>query len=156
MSDKLERRHPHVFADSSAENSSEVLARWEQIKTEERAQKAQHSALDDIPRSLPALMRAQKIQKRCANVGFDWTTLGPVVDKVYEEIDEVMYEARQAVVDQAKLEEMGNTCCLPRLIWLDLGTKAEIALQKANEKFERRFREVERIVAARGLEMSRC
>ncbi len=93
------------FADSSAENSSEVLARWEQIKTEERAQKAQHSALDDIPRSLPALMRAQKIQKRCANVGFDWTTLGPVVDKVYEEIDEVMYEARQAVVDQAKLEE---------------------------------------------------
>lgn len=60
ISDKLERRHPHVFADSSAENSSEVLARWEQIKTEERAQKAQHSALDDIPRSLPALMRAQK------------------------------------------------------------------------------------------------
>ncbi len=59
ISDKLERRHPHVFADSSAENSSEVLARWEQIKTEERAQKAQHSALDDIPRSLPALMRAQ-------------------------------------------------------------------------------------------------
>ncbi len=55
ISDKLERRHPHVFADSSAENSSEVLARWEQIKTEERAQKAQHSALDDIPRSLPAL-----------------------------------------------------------------------------------------------------
>ena len=109
ISDKLERRHPHVFADSSAENSSEVLARWEQIKTEERAQKAQHSALDDIPRSLPALMRAQKIQKRCANVGFDWTTLGPVVDKVYEEIDEVMYEARQAVVDQAKLEEeMGD------------------------------------------------
>ena len=134
ISDKLERRHPHVFADSSAENSSEVLARWEQIKTEERAQKAQHSALDDIPRSLPALMRAQKIQKRCANVGFDWTTLGPVVDKVYEEIDEVMYEARQAVIDQA--------------------TKAEIALQKANEKFERRFREVERIVAARGLEMT--
>ncbi|MEN1557979.1 nucleoside triphosphate pyrophosphohydrolase, partial [Pseudomonas aeruginosa] len=79
---KSTRRHPHVFADSSAENSSEVLARWEQIKTEERAQKAQHSALDDIPRSLPALMRAQKIQKRCANVGFDWTTLGPVVDKV--------------------------------------------------------------------------
>lgn len=60
ISDKLERRHPHVFADSSAENSSEVLTRWEQIKTEERAQKAQHSALDDIPRSLPALMRAQK------------------------------------------------------------------------------------------------
>lgn len=60
ISDKLERRHPHVFADVSASNSTEVLTRWEQIKTEERAEKAQHSALDDIPRSLPALMRAQK------------------------------------------------------------------------------------------------
>ncbi len=107
------------FADSSAENSSEVLARWEQIKTEERAQKAQHSALDDIPRSLPALMRAQKIQKRCANVGFDWTTLGPVVDKVYEEIDEVMYEARQAVIDpRLNWRRKWVTCCLPRSIWL--------------------------------------
>ncbi|MCO1583165.1 nucleoside triphosphate pyrophosphohydrolase, partial [Escherichia coli] len=132
ISDKLERRHPHVFADSSAENSSEVLARWEQIKTEERAQKAQHSALDDIPRSLPALMRAQKIQKRCANVGFDWTTLGPVVDKVYEEIDEVMYEAQQAVVDQAKLEEeMGDLLFATVNLARHLGTKAEIALQKA-------------------------
>ena len=135
ISDKLERRHPHVFADSSAENSSEVLARWEQIKTEERAQKAQHSALDDIPRSLPALMRAQKIQKRCANVG--------------------LYEARQAVVDQAKLEEeMGDLLFATVNLARHLGTKAEIALQKANEKFERRFREVERIVAARGLEMT--
>ncbi|ECR8112672.1 nucleoside triphosphate pyrophosphohydrolase, partial [Salmonella enterica subsp. enterica serovar Kentucky] len=155
ISDKLERRHPHVFGELSADNSEEVLARWEQIKTEERAQKAQHSALDDIPRSLPALMRAQKIQKRCSNVGFDWTTLGPVVDKVYEEIDEVMFEARQAVVDQAKLEEeMGDLLFATVNMARHLGTKAELALQKANDKFERRFREVERIVAARGLEMT--
>ncbi|EFU5017919.1 nucleoside triphosphate pyrophosphohydrolase [Salmonella enterica] len=155
ISDKLERRHPHVFGALSAENSEEVLVRWEQIKTEERAQKAQHSALDDIPRSLPALMRAQKIQKRCSNVGFDWTTLGPVVDKVYEEIDEVMFEARQAVVDQAKLEEeMGDLLFATVNMARHLGTKAELALQKANDKFERRFREVERIVSARGLEMT--
>ncbi|EAQ8161327.1 nucleoside triphosphate pyrophosphohydrolase [Salmonella enterica] len=176
ISDKLERRHPHVFGELSADNSEEVLARWEQIKTEERAQKAQHSALDDIPRSLPALMRAQKaqhsalddiprslpalmraqkIQKRCSNVGFDWTTLGPVVGKVYEEIDEVMFEARQAVVDQAKLEEeMGDLLFATVNMARHLGTKAELALQKANDKFERRFREVERIVAARGLEMT--
>ncbi|MBZ5059443.1 nucleoside triphosphate pyrophosphohydrolase, partial [Salmonella enterica subsp. enterica serovar Typhimurium] len=151
----LERRHPHVFGELSADNSEEALVRWEQIKTEERAQKAQHSALDDIPRSFPALMRAQKIQKRCSNVGFDWTTLGPVVDKVYEEIDEVMFEARQAVVDQAKLEEeMGDLLFATVNMARHLGTKAELALQKANDKFERRFREVERIVAARGLEMT--
>ena len=132
-----------------------MLARWEQIKTAERADKAQHSALDDIPRTFPALMRAHKIQKRCSAVGFDWTTLGPVLDKVYEEIDEVMDEARQAVVDEARLEEeMGDLLFATVNLSRHLGVKAETALQKANEKFERRFREVERIVAERGLEMT--
>ena len=155
ISDKLERRHPHIFGDASAENSQEVLTRWEKIKTAERAEKAQHSALDDIPRAFPALMRAHKIQKRCSAVGFDWTTLGPVLDKVYEEIDEVMDEARQAVVDEAKLEEeVGDLLFATVNLSRHLGVKAETALQKANEKFERRFREVERIVASRGLEMS--
>lgn len=152
ISDKLERRHPHIFGDVSG--SEEVLANWEQIKTSERAEKAQHSALDDIPRAMPALMRSHKIQKRCSTVGFDWHTLGPVLDKVYEEIDEVMHEAKQAVIDQQKLEEeMGDLLFATVNLSRHLGSKAEVALQKANDKFERRFRQVEQIIARQGLEM---
>ncbi len=155
IADKLERRHPHIFADAQVAGSEEALRNWEQIKQQERAEKAQHSALDDIPQALPALMRAQKIQKRCHNVGFDWTSLGPVVDKVHEEIDEVMHEAQQVVVDEAKLEEeIGDLLFATVNLARHLGTKAETALQKANVKFERRFRQVEQIIAAQGMVMS--
>lgn len=154
IGDKLERRHPHIFGDEKVSGSEEVLANWEQIKIQERADKAQHSALDDIPRALPALMRAHKIQKRCSNVGFDWKTLGPVLDKVHEEIDEVMHEAQQAIVDRQKLEEeIGDLLFATVNLSRHLGSKAETALQKANDKFERRFRQVEEIIAAQGLLM---
>ncbi|MEB8679526.1 nucleoside triphosphate pyrophosphohydrolase [Cronobacter malonaticus] len=157
ISDKLERRHPHIFGDADFGNSAEVLANWEKTKSAERAEKAQHSALDDIPESLPALMRAQKIQKRCSAVGFDWTSLGPVVDKVHEEIDEVMHEAQQAVIDEAKLEEeIGDLLFATVNLSRHLGAKAETALQKANRKFERRFRQVEAIIRAQGLEMEQA
>lgn len=157
ISDKLERRHPHIFGDDSAQNSAQVLEKWERIKTAERAEKEQHSALDDIPEALPALMRAHKIQKRCSAVGFDWETLGPVLDKVHEEIDEVMHEAKQAVVDETKLEEeVGDLLFATVNLARHLGTKAETALQKANRKFERRFRQVESIISAQGLEMEQA
>ncbi len=154
ISDKLERRHEPIFANSEVNTSQKVLSQWENIKREERAQKAQHSVLDDIPEAFPALMRAQKIQKRCSSVGFDWETLGPVLDKVHEEIDEVMFEARQAVVDEDKLEEeVGDLLFATVNLARHLGTKAETALQKANRKFESRFRQVEAIIAAQGLNM---
>lgn len=154
ISDKLERRHATIFSPHEANSHDKALVHWENIKREERTQKAQLSALDDIPDALPALMRAQKIQKRCSAVGFDWQTIGPVLDKVHEEIDEVMFEARQVVVDDAKLEEeVGDLLFATVNLARHLGTKAEIALQKANHKFESRFRQVEAIIAAQGLNM---
>lgn len=96
-------------------------------------------------------MKAHKIQQRCASVGFDWNSLGPVVDKVYEEIDEVMHEARQAVVDEEKLaEEVGDLLFATVNLSRHLGQKAENALQAANRKFSLRFRQVEQIVIASG------
>ncbi len=157
ISDKLERRHPHIFnadENTASKDKAQVLLDWEKGKTRERADKALYSALDDIPATLPALMKAHKIQKRCANVGFDWDTLGPVLDKVYEEIDEVMFEAKQAVVDQEKLgEEIGDLLFATVNLSRHLGHKAESALQAANIKFERRFRQVEQIIREGGLTM---
>lgn len=159
ISDKLERRHPHVFPDAAqnvtdAPTRNEAVPDWETRKAGERAKKALYSVLDDIPDALPALMKAHKIQKRCASVGFDWRTLEPVLDKVYEEIDEVMFEVRQAVVNEDKLgEEIGDLLFATVNLSRHLGHNAENALQAANRKFERRFRQVEQIVRSAGRTM---
>ncbi|WP_029684459.1 nucleoside triphosphate pyrophosphohydrolase [Tatumella saanichensis] len=152
--DKLERRHPHIFAAVQTEDVAEINQRWEQLKQQERAEKSMNSALDDIPRAMPALMRAHKIQKRCSNVGFDWNETAPVLAKVHEEIAEVMEEANRAVIDPQRLEEeIGDLLFATVNLSRHLGSKAEIALQKANDKFEKRFRQVEAIIAAQGLTM---
>ncbi|WP_039045163.1 nucleoside triphosphate pyrophosphohydrolase [Plesiomonas shigelloides] len=176
ISDKLERRHSHVFAcqDHQAQENHDsetvvpadaltteaiapetVSERWETIKQQERAAKAQTSVLDDIPKAQPALMRAYKMQKRCATVGFDWDTLGPVVEKVHEEIDEVLAEACQVTKNEVKLaEEIGDLLFATVNLSRHLGHRPELALQQACDKFERRFRQIEQAVAARGALMS--
>lgn len=151
INDKLIRRHPHVFATQAKDSIEQINDRWETIKSQERATKAQHSVLDDIPQSLPALMRAYKIQKRCASVGFDWSTVEPVLAKVHEEIAEVTDELNQPVVDQDKVaEELGDLLFAMVNLTRHLGHKAEGVLQQANKKFEKRFRQVESLAGEQG------
>lgn len=142
VADKLERRHPHIFGDNKIDKPN-----WEQLKQKERNQKSQYSLLDDIPDALPALMRAEKIQKRCASVGFDWDTLSPVIDKVNEELDEVMQELAQTPINQESIEEeVGDLLFATVNLARHLKIKPEICLQKANKKFERRFKQVETLI----------
>ncbi|WP_413483540.1 nucleoside triphosphate pyrophosphohydrolase [Morganella psychrotolerans] len=154
VSDKLTRRHPHIFAKEQGISADAAISGWEQRKSKERAEKAQYSLLDDIPVNLPALMRAYKIQKRCATVGFDWDTLAPVLGKVYEELDEVMEEVNQPQVsDERVAEELGDLLFAVVNFSRHLGHKPEMVLHKACRKFEARFRQVETQIAEQGLTM---
>ncbi|MBV7316729.1 nucleoside triphosphate pyrophosphohydrolase [Shewanella sp. NIFS-20-20] len=145
---KLIRRHPHVFAETLAASSADsAKLQWEQIKGLEREKKALHSQLDDIPKVLPALKRAQKIQQRVAVVGFDWPELAPVIDKIHEEIAEVLAEVNAQKVEQAKVQdEVGDLLFAVVNLARHLNIDPELALQGANTKFERRFRLVEQQV----------
>ncbi len=141
---KIIRRHPHVFGNSSAANEQEALFNWNQIKAEENKQKGRHSVLDNIPASFPALMRAEKLQKRCAKVGFDWTDVAQVFAKVEEELEETRQEWKQTEQNHTKInEEIGDLLFAVVNLSRHLHCSAEESLRQANLKFERRFRTVE-------------
>lgn len=151
---KLVRRHPHVFPtgdlyaplDLPRLSEEQVKQRWEQIKAQERAEKAgvgeQLSLLDDVPATLPSLARAAKLQKRAATVGFDWPAALPVVDKVREELDEVL-EAMAGGERDAMAGEVGDLLFSVVNLARHLKVDPEDALRGANRKFERRFRFIE-------------
>src|SRR5699024_2285999 len=154
ITDKIIRRHPHVFGEIKAENSDEVLKNWGNIKQQERYQKEQFSILDNVPIALPSLLRAAKLQKRCAKVGFDWSELEPTIQKVEEELQEVRDEvSKQPQNPQAIEEEIGDLLFASVNVARHLKLNPEEALRKANLKFERRFRQVEQSILASGRQL---
>ncbi|MEH6593918.1 MAG: nucleoside triphosphate pyrophosphohydrolase [Colwellia polaris] len=142
--EKLIRRHPHVFASSDFTSDAEIKANWENEKAKERQDKNNDnnlSILADIPRNLPALSQAAKIQKRCAHVGFDWHNIDDVFAKVEEEVLEVKAELHQD--DSALAEELGDLMFAVVNLCRHAKQDPEVLLRQANNKFTKRFHGVE-------------
>jgi len=150
ISDKMVARHPHVFGAESRDKSAEQqTADWEAIKAAERAGKAQGGTLDGVAVGLPALLRAVKLQKRAARVGFDWPSTDEVVDKIVEEARELV-EAREQLSHDAVTEEFGDLMFVMANLARHLKVDPEAALRGTNAKFTRRFRAIEAELAKRG------
>lgn len=143
ISDKMVHRHPHVFGDESRDKSAEQQTQdWEKIKAAERASKKRSGVLDDVAVGLPALMRAQKLQKRAARVGFDWPGISHVLDKIQEESAELA-EAQQGNDPDHLAEEFGDLLFVVVNLGRHLNIDAEEALRQANSKFTNRFKYIE-------------
>ena len=171
ISDKLVRRHPHVFAGTNSGDTlsdASLNAQWEAIKAQEkRAKKAtSNSILDNVPTGMPALMHAQKLQKACAKVGFDWPEVMPVLDKVREEVDEIAQEIHIASESEstesgdilplnhdAIEEEIGDALFAMVNLSRHLKVDADTALRKASHKFAARFKGVEQLAREQGTEL---
>ncbi len=140
--EKLITRHPHVFADTKVSSSKEILANWEHIKKEEKGKEKRKYLVDDIPDALPALFRAEKIQRRVARVGFDWQDIRPVLDKVEEEFSEFREALGTNNLDHAQ-EELGDILFSLVNVARHNDICAEDALRMTIKKFGKRFRYIE-------------
>lgn len=157
LATKIVRRHPHVFGEAEARTASDVNRQWERIKAGERAAAAAmadetgkdafKSALDGISRSLPALAASQEMQERAANLGYDWPSIAGVLDKVREEVGELV----EAETADHRAEELGDLLFVLVNVGRKTGIEVEAALRSANDKFRRRFRHVELAAAAQGV-----
>lgn len=142
ISDKMIRRHPHVFGGAKYRSAEEQIHAWESQKAEERASKGVQSLLDDVSIGLPGLTRAVKLQKRAARVGFDWTEPEAVLDKVVEETRELTEAMSTANVEDIE-DEFGDLLFVMANLSRHLKIDPEAAIRRANEKFSRRFRHIE-------------
>ena len=152
ITNKMLRRHPHVFGDEAQRAARSVRGRWEEIKEQERAGSADGSALAGVAKALPALMRARKLGSRAARVGFDWPDRRGVSRKIQEELNEVDEAAMAGDADSVE-DEVGDLLFAVVNLARHLNVDPEKALTGANYKFERRFRAVEQAIADAGLEI---
>ncbi len=152
IADKLERRHPHVFGEAKADNSTQVLENWAKLKAQERKAKNGHvgSVLDGVPRDAPALQRAERLTEKASRIGFDW----PDVSGVMAKLDEEVGELKEALItkDKAALEhELGDVLFSLANLGRHLGIAPEDALRAANRRFTTRFHVVEKGLEAQGV-----
>jgi ATP diphosphatase len=155
IADKMIRRHPHVFGTAEVDGARAQSRAWETVKAAERASKAEaaagsHGVLDDVPLALPALVRAAKLQRRAARVGFDWPEATQVLDKIDEEIAELRTELQGQANQDRLSDEVGDLLFAVVNLARHLEVDGETALRQANAKFERRFRAIEEALRARG------
>ena len=142
LTEKLIRRHPHVFGEAVAKDESEVLKNWEEIKRSEDGNKDRKSSLDGIPNSLPSLQRAEKIQKKASRVGFDWNQTEDVLPKLQEEIVEIEESIRNNEITEIEME-IGDLLFSVVNLCRFLNVQPEEALRKSNRKFVDRFQRME-------------
>ena len=159
LCEKMVRRHPHVFGDAKVDTANDVSRRWERIKAQEKnnLKHAGESIMDKVSKSMPTLARSQDIIRRVAKVGFDWGEAAPVFDKAQEEFAEFRAEMEKISPENANVDrledEFGDIMFSLVNVARHCGFNANIALQRANNKFEKRFREVERRVKEQGKEI---
>ncbi len=155
LADKLIRRHPHVFGDADATTPDAVLKQWESLKKKEKGDGTERSALAGIPKHLPALLRAQRIQGKASNSGFDWPDRSGPESKIREELDELAAAIEQG--DKAEItHEVGDLFFSIVNVCRFLGVDAEDALQAANARFSNRFTFVEEAIRREGKVMREC
>lgn len=149
---KLIERHPHVFGDISVSSTDEVLSNWDTIKRKSKGQKTQGSSMLKVPKELPALMRAQKIQSKAKKAGFDWDNIDGAFEALHNEIDELKYAMKNGNADEVK-GEMGDLLfsCVNVSRFLDV--ESEEALTLSNDKFIERYVMVERLAEERNINM---
>lgn len=152
VSKKLIIRHPHIFGDVKADTVDDVLTNWDEIKKKTKGQKTTTESMLSVPRELPALMRAQKIQKKAADVGFDWPDVTGAVDKLYEEIGELKEAIEKG--DKSNInEEFGDLLFSMVNVSRFIKVDSEESLTNASDKFLARFTEVEKKAAEKGIDM---